>query len=1166
MTNAAPSFTPQQAAAIATRDVSVALDAGAGCGKTFVLTERFLSHLAPSETEPASIQPAETLRGLIAITFTKAAAREMRERIRRACHARLAAAGPADAGYWQSLVRALDSAQVTTIDSFCSTLIRQHAVELGVDPAFQVLDEAAAAVLRSESVDSTLRRLLAEGDTGLVSLATEIELRKLKGDLATLALQTTPEVTDAWLDRSPESIVEAWREAYAPRYLPARARSLAAGAAFAAVLNLLPYATPTTGEFEAARSKLLDLHAKLAGGYWSDSAGDRLVELARVKGLCGKDDWPTPDLYKQYQAAASKLRGEAKKKVKPLADEPSALEAAQLGLEHLRLARVIAEDYAAAKAERTVLDFGDLLGGAKRLLTDPELTSARDRLQRNVRLLMVDEFQDTNPTQVEIVKAIVGSGLAEGRLFFVGDFKQSIYRFRGAAPGVFRQLQEETPQAGRLPLSMNFRSQPAVLNFVNTLFAPRFGEGYQPLEAAREQLNDQPSIEFLWTPPIEGGNKALDRLAEARGIAVRLREMIESGEQLVGERADGGWQSRPVQPGDVAILFRALGDVRYYEQALREHDLPYYLVGGHAFYAQQEVYDVANLLRAVASECDDVALAGVLRSPFFSLHDETLFWLAEKNGLSVGLSRRAVPSELSATEAKKLRHARQTLAALRRRKGRAEVAELLTEAIDRTGFDAVLASDFLGERKLANLHKLIEQARQFDRLRPGDLDGFVRQVTDAVSRDTKEAPAATRTGDANEVTLMTIHQSKGLEFPVVVLADLNRRSNDRPDSVALDAALGPVVKTDAEGITGHGIYAAMEADAEAAERDRLLYVACTRAADHLILSAPYAPPAAPEGPLLQTLHERFDLKTGELLGPRTADPPRIRVVQGEPVAPQSSGQRGPSLENLLDEAAANSGGAAPALVQSLSLDPRSVRRFSVTRLTGKLKHTSERPAAIELAEALRPPTEPIDPAAFGSLVHEVIERLPLHEPPTAQSVDDLCGSLAPAYVDRHVDTAASDAARLVNRFVAGKHFARMRSAERVDREVEFLLRWPPDAAPSSRGDAVLQGYIDCLLHTPAGAEVLDFKTNRVDAAAVQSAAEEYRLQLYVYALAVEQATGRPPAALRLLFLRPGVDLAFAWDDAARESVRGMVDTAIARARQEAVQSAAEELNLEALDE
>ena len=1161
-------LTSQQRAALTTRDVSVALDAGAGCGKTFVLTERFLSHLDPELSNP----PAK-LHELIAITFTDAAAREMRDRIRRACLDRLQDASAATGDYWLSLLREIDAARVNTIHGFCGELIRSHAVELGIDPLFQVLENSAAQVMKSETLDNALRHLLEQRDPRATPLATALELRGLKERVNHLFDAAHSPPLQEWMDRSPEELVEAWQSAYEESYLPFKLQSIARSTPFQTVLKLAPLATPAKTEFAEARADLFELRSRLLEGEADRAQLDRIAALARVKGLTDKNDWPDQATFDRYKNACGKLR-DATKNLKSLGDQSQLLAAAETGQNVASLARNVVAEYTQAKRSASLLDFDDLLYEAHRLLTSPEFAPVQQKLQKEIRLLLVDEFQDTDRTQVAIVKALVGAGLTEGQLFFVGDFKQSIYRFRGAEPEVFRELQGETPRRGQLPLARNFRSQPAVLEFVNRLFAPLFGAGYQHLEPERTQVTPGPAVEFLWTPLAGNTSAVASRQAEARTIARRIRAMLDEGAEIVGERSEEGhWRPRAVRPGDIALLFRAKGDVPYYEQALRDEGVDHFFIGGQAFYAQQEVYDVANLLTVVASPSDEVSLAGALRSPFFSLLDETLFWLAHRGGgLGLGLAKQKLDDELSAAENAKLQRARETLAELRQMKGRATVAEILITAINRTTFDAVVLSEFLGERKLSNLQKLVEQARTFDHYRPGDLDGFVRQLREFVVKQPKEALAASRNEAADEVQLMSVHSAKGLEFPVVFVVDIDRRTKNYTDSAAFNPTLGPLCHAadhDKEFVDGLDIHRAIEQASDEQEMHRLFYVACTRAADYLVLSSTCQEDETMSGPWLKTLAEHFDLRTGlqiasgEEAPEDAADAPLARVsmpiASGDPKTPR---ERRKSSRKLLAAARTDASPAPlPESISPIAVRGEAIRRFSVSKLTGELRHASSRPAAVSLDAALRGAVAGVDPRGMGTLVHAILERMQLDgENPVGQWAQ----ALAPLHVTRNWRQAASEAEQLVQTFLRSAQYQQMQAAARVEREVEFLLRWPldqsaPDESRSGRmpwDGAYLQGYIDCLVESPSGAmTVLDYKTNRVGGEDVQTEAEKYHLQLYVYALAVEQATGRSPDDLCIHFMRPGEEVHIEWDPAARGLASQLIDQAIAGVREKAVEAA-----------
>ncbi|TWT90556.1 ATP-dependent helicase/nuclease subunit A [Pseudobythopirellula maris] len=1179
---AAPPLTDEQRLALETRATSVSLDAGAGCGKTFVLTERYLSHLRP---EAAGEEPL-ALEQIVAITFTDAAAREMRDRIRRKCFARLQAADDeAESGFWLRLLRSLDAARVSTIHSFCGALVRENAAALGLDPTFRVLDQAAAEVLRSEATDRRLRELLVARDERIFETAEHFGLMGLKERIARIGDSRSDPDYRRWLTASPDETVEAWRTYYYSEVAPAVAADFAALPAMRAARSALLAATPSS---EAVAARVADLSLSFNDLENAADPHEALAQLRpnlvmRIKGRSfTAKDWPDEGLYNQFKEACVTLRKEIDKLRRiGLADELR--NAARLGLKAQQLAEEASRSYADAKREANALDYDDLLVEAHRLLTTEEHAAARRAAARGVGMLLVDEFQDTDRLQTAIVRSLVSDGdapdgdgeggVAGGRLFFVGDFKQSIYRFRGAEPTVFRDLRSEIAPEGRLPLSTNFRSQPAVIEFVNSAFSGLFGEEYTPLRAARPQATPRPAVEFLWTDfpdAPEGKTKASTREqrgAEARAIARRLHEMLQGGECVV---ADSDNNPRPARPGDIALLFRAMSDVQHYEEALRDAGINYYLVGGHAFYSQQEVFDVLNLLRTVDSVADGVSLAGVLRSPFFALLDETLFWLAQaRGGLQAGLFNLQTRQRLSEAERRKTERAAALIGALRTRKSELGAAGVLREALSQTGYDAALLAEFLGERKLANLQKLVDQARTSDASGAG-LGGYVRQLSEFTARQPKEALAATSSGSADVVRLMTVHHAKGLEFPIVVLPDLERR--DRPDSpsAAFHPRLGPLVRPtdreDSSGAVGIDLYRTVESRQASAEQDRLFYVACTRAADYLILSSTIEDPGKLKGPWLRRLSERFDLETGDFVGEGPAPHERLVVVRrGDDRPLESAPTKRVDLGKVIEKARrlTTPRAAKPvAGVEPIAIDPGALKRFSVSRLTGRLHRATAAPRTAE-DDSLEdlPPVDAasleslhgakVDPLGLGVLTHAVMERLPL-DGATPETIAELSQSLAPLHLRRGADAAAALAAALaaemVGRFVATPRFAAMRASQRLERETEFLLDWRP--TDPAGAPALLQGYIDAMHLGEDGAwRIVDYKTNHTDAAGVGPLAEHYRLQMGVYALAAERALGASPASLTLSFLRPGVEVEFVWDKEMREETTRRIDEAIASARE-----------------
>ncbi len=1151
-----PPLTAQQQAVLEARDISVSLAAGAGCGKTFALTARFLAEVDPTKDGSAELDE------LVAITFTDAAAREMRDRIRKRCFERMqaeVASGQAEeARRWQRLMRSIDAARISTIHSFCTELLREHAIEAGLDPQFDVLDAAAAQLLKLQVVDDRLRRLLLAQNADALDLAAKRGLDRLRNDIAALAGPRGDDAIERWMDSTPEELVERWREFFETRVAPAALKEIVTSEAASTLRRLTGGSLAKTDKLRAHLAVFAD-HFKKCDEASSSEQVAALVEqlrgLARVQGVCTQKDWHDPENFAAFRDASKELRDAIDKSCfkKPF-DPAAAREAAEQGLALLRLVADVNLSLDDVKARRNQLEFDDLLARAYRLLTDPRNAAVRKRLAEKTRLLLVDEFQDTNPLQVHIIQAFCGERWQERGLFAVGDFKQSIYRFTGAEPAVSTDLRNALPPAGRLSLTRNFRSQPAITDFVNAVFQEAFAD-YEPLAADRPQLTPMPAVEFLWTPCEEEGcdgpaddesgapavkkrrrGAAHDaRALEAKWIARRLVQLLNSEERIIVEELNGKPTPRPLKPGDIAILLRTLSDAQVYEEALRAHGLEYYLAGGHAFYSQQEIYDVLNLLRTVASSVDEIALAGALRSPLFSLADETLFWLVQSAGsLNAALDAARPPEVLSALEAAKVRRAAETLSRLRVEKDRLLVADLLSLALELTGYDAVLLTEFLGERKAANIDKLIAQARTLDRTSPGDLQGFITQLSEFVLRAPKEALAATQ-AEGDVIRIMTIHYAKGLEFPLVVLPDLDRQRNLGSSQPVLDEELGPLVPVETEdkqACAGMDLYRQVENLEDLEERKRLFYVACTRAADYLLLSSSMEDPSKPKRDWLQLVNRTIDLADGSLRRPLPAgyDAPQVRVTSSIPRIDDEtvSVARGADLERLVAktrELAQQGAGELPRGADPIVVDGRARKRFSFSRLSGKIL-----PEVSGASGALFESDERPRGMAFGSLVHAVLERVDFQKPAKVQEV---CEFLAPQFVVGEWARAAEDAAKLVEEFLKSMRGQELAKAACVRREVEFLLPWI-----SSGGDDAgryFHGYLDCLYQDATGAwRLLDYKTNHATVDGVQTPASEFALQMLVYSLACEEALGQPLADCAIVFLQTGEEHAFDWDEKSRE--------------------------------
>ena len=913
-------LTDQQRRAVEHRGSSVVLSSGAGCGKTHVLTQRYLSHLA-ADGDAADVGQ------VVAITFTDRAAREMRDRIRTAV-AKL----PDAARH----LRDLETAPVATIHGFCGNLLRQYAVPAGLDPGFDVLSDVLSANIRAEALQECLRGLLTVEPPYPPAAAALRELVVLFGWGAVveavdgLLLDVDRPAWAAWLARPPADIAADWAGPTRAALLPGWVAYLAAASPkVAGCLGLLERVRPASVEGRANCERLVAEVPRLHEAADLAAAVDELTELAKV-GRTGKKDWPDAVVYEAVKDAFTDFRGDLPKRLAvftdPTGDGPAAARVGQLFL----LVAAAADDaYRHRKRRAGVLDFQDLLVGARDLLRDH--ADVRESLQTRFRFLLLDELQDTDPVQMELVELLCGAGLEHGMLFAVGDHKQSIYRFRGADVGLFRALRAKVAAEGRLGLSRNYRSQPGVLKFVNALFTKRIPD-YEPLDTHHAPAGDAANVEFLWAsrvghdsgsslnaqqnPPVDTGGSPNDapdgvagvRAAEADAIAARITRLLADPTPRVRDRA--ATAPRRVERKDIVLLFRSMSHVAIYEAALRRHGHDYYLVGGRAFFAQQEVYDLLCLLRAVENPQDAASLVGALRSPFCGLSDEAVFVLAgHPDGPWAGLHDAERVATLPIDQIPAAGRARRHLEKWRATKDRVPIARLLNTVFANSGYDAAMQFEFLGDRKLANLWKLIGLARSFDNTGLFGLHEFTARLGDLVKCQPREEQAATLPENADVVRVMSIHQAKGLEFSVVIVPDIAAadRGNVHP-AARWHRELGCLVKLPAEfEIPGEDGAAdpppfpdipdrlgrAADQLADWQEDLRVLYVACTRARDLLILSAglseplggavggrtPLPPKAANHWTL--ALAERFDLRTGRCLAAdvRPQDVPAVRVTE-----------------------------------------------------------------------------------------------------------------------------------------------------------------------------------------------------------------------------------------------------------------------------------------------
>jgi ATP-dependent helicase/nuclease subunit A len=830
----------EQQEAIDYRGSLCVLSSGAGCGKTYVLTNRYAS----------LIREGLGVDQIAAITFTNKAAREMKAKIRAALpHLRL------------------ETAPIQTMHSFGQSLIQAHAEKLGL-PADVRLDDRPGA-RRTRAVREGLERLLTtpldltDAAKNIVVLFGWRETVKL---FEGLLFDADQNAWNRFLGKTVDQIANDWltlRERIQPIWVDYLAKCDPKIAPCLTALQRI--AAPNPSLQNAMMGIVQSFHRLGTSRNWEQDLED-LNELAKVKTIGTKRQWNSAVEQSQLLNHLKNLRDCLKSAFAVFAvnDHAAITPAAELALAVTGIAQCLHEGYIARKRADGVIDHGDQIELARDLLRDhPDV---RQAVARQYQAVLVDEFQDTDPTQLELVQLVCGGEDAPDRLFVVGDEKQSIYRFRGAEQSLFELVRSRAPSQGRLSLTVNRRSTPTIIAFVNDLFAEAFPE-YEPMTTTRQPNSDDPPVEFLWTQPDKNKPYTSEqRAAEAATIARRILELIGQG----------------VRKRDIVLLFRKLTDSPIYEQALRDHGIDYHLVGGFAFFAQQEIYDLQHLVQAIEDPTDDLALVGLLRSPFVGMSDDALTLLAEPG--EVLFDQLTVDRKVDAL----LRADREALqrflglfSGWRKDKDSFPVAVLLNRCIAEAGYDAALQFEPLADRKLANLWKLMELARAYD-VRSVGFAGFVAEIADAVERELKEGQAATRPESDDVVRMMTVHKAKGLQFPVVFVPDLAAKDGrQQTTKVRWHRDAGLVAKNPSDltdddpewrSELPNQIAELLDTIGERQEDLRILYVALTRAERQLILSAcwpkrleagtPTAIPSDVANVTTLLLASRFDLVHG----------------------------------------------------------------------------------------------------------------------------------------------------------------------------------------------------------------------------------------------------------------------------------------------------------------
>ncbi|MBI5487729.1 MAG: UvrD-helicase domain-containing protein [Deltaproteobacteria bacterium] len=1131
--------------AVAERARNVLLDAGAGTGKTTILIERLVRLLAPED----DARPMEVHR-IAAVTFTRRAAGELRLRLRERLLAELSrdGLGEARAATLRRALAGVDSAYVGTIHSFADRLLRLHPVEAGLSPTYEIAEEAG------ELVDEAFRDLLHGVQTGTLA-------DLLRGTAAESRADEARDTVRAALAAG----VPAGGRDLRYRTVSGLRELLAEFASHRDVPPVEP--GPARFDAPAFRAKVGEL-LRLVHGVPDESRPEGVVWLRETAALLRtyRDETDPVQAYRELYGQLNNAphRNGPRKSVE-FAGNPAAWDAWKifagkqtgghagepalrdeilapfrewLAVGLVRTFPVLVALYERVKARRRVLDQLDLLARLRDLLRD-DPGGVRARCQRLFDHVLIDEFQDTDPLQAEIAAFLCEDGsraksweetrLVPGKLTIVGDPKQSIYRFRRADVAMYDEVRRHVLEGGPLvaPLTANFRSRPALIEFFNDRFRKILGEApgdvlfdaaagtvfHQDLEPGRAQPADGGRVHVLPLAPSEGKPKAGDwRRIEARALARYLGWLVEPARSGITVTDPVTRVERAVRYGDCAVLAISTPTLPLLFAELDEARIPWTARGGKLFLEDPLHRRFLLALRALADADDGAAEATLLRPPFFALDPaEHREW-------------RGRLREVPTVAVRRVDAARGLVVELRRRRFERSPGATARDLLERSGLGRAVALSANGEQRLARLRELCSQVERLAAAEGLDFDGVSARLRAWVDDPAQLDPPAPVGVEALQV--MTVHQAKGLEFPVVALwdcrAELGQRATVVPAwAVSRDRKHWMLSLDRVEWDSGEG-FLEREKLYRNAERLRVVYVAATRARDLLVLPISSDGDQGPAGANPRTVTGALvagaPAGTMHVLEPFRGDGGAPWAVTPSPAAPPLV-FAAPAAEARRDEQWASAAGEAsrpkwgPRGVAAAAHEPPTAAEDE----TESPRTVEGAVSALPAAAAARDAPEPASRGGrrgrfgprFGDMVHLAIGHVVggLDVPEAVRRAAARTGQAD------HLADAATDVSRAIDALASAGLLGRP--------GVQVRLEYP--VAGPGPGGTLVTGYADFLAATPAALTLVDFKTDPPPEGSVGEAYPAYVAQLRTYfglLTPVARAAGLPLRAY-LLFTASG---------------------------------------------
>jgi ATP-dependent exoDNAse (exonuclease V) beta subunit len=1112
------------------------VEAGAGSGKTTALVGRVVALVTSGIVE---------LRHIAAITFTEKAGAELRDRVRRELEERAGAeADPVVVDRCRLALAQLDGAAIGTLHSFAQRMLSEHPVEAELPPKVEVLDEVSSAVAFDRRWARTLDHLLAEPElehTILLLSSAGVDPPKLRSLALAferswdLVEELVPEV--APVPPSLASLMAPVHQAIAPL-------EEMAGACF----------DHTDSLYEAVTAFIT------FGGLLADCGDDDLDLLDQLltggpsyRKNCGKG----PSWKDTKEAVHAQLTAicEAMDEVRHTVLDRCAHHLGSALRHHTLQA-------ADARRSAGTLEFHDLLVLARRVLRHPEQGAiVRASLHDRYRRLLLDEFQDTDPIQIELAVRIAASNpatadgvgwrdvsVADGRLFVVGDPKQSIYRFRRADISTFLTARDHFAAAsgGTVELTANFRTVEPVIDWVNHTFATLLHEepdtdvpvpsqpAYVALQAERPAAPTGPPVAVLGPEPhpLKTGADVV-RTAESRDVAAAITTALAEGWSVQHRTQDGaGW--RPCRLGDITILVPARTSLPFLEDALEAAGIPFRAESSSLVYATRAIRDLLMVLRAADDPTDHLRIVSALRTPLLGCGDDDLFRHKVEHRRTWSFNTPTPPDPADGVVSAGLAF----LLDIHQRRHWESPAELLDRIVrERRALELGFAE---GRPRdvWRRIRFVVDQARAWSEATGGSLRAYLQWVEQQTIEGARVAESVLPETDDDAVRIMTIHAAKGLEFPITIVSGMSARPGGVRSAVDVHFPKdgGPVGYRMGRDVITEEFEAAVPIDEQMGydERVRLLYVACTRACDHLVLSLHRVARVNPPKKISNRSNAEV-LVHG--MGDRLADLPDL---SGVPDPLPRSASRVPSPPPPFDEWLAErrqavARAARPGAVAATALTDEGEPDPGLEPLPSSLSPLDGPPALFDLLDTEPLAPEPIDEEAHllpepdpglqkrprdldlppwlkgrygtsvGRAVHGVLQTIDLA---TGAGIE---GAVAAQCQAEAVPERAAEVTELVQAALGSP----------VVREAAAGEHWREIYACTPIGDRLLEGYVDLLYRSPAGLVVVDHKTSAsADPQELDRRVRGYRLQGAAYARAVGAATGEPVVRVVFLFLTP----------------------------------------------